>query len=128
MVTTVKRTIAPPELRPYLVDVEEDLVLAHEDVAAQRDLLSTVLEANLAVISVEQTEVSVRQNATIEQLTIMSHPGEDTTRHNLRPGNRPGSSRARGAARGRTVDRYYVTSRGPWHRCATTTSGGADVR
>jgi len=72
VVTTVKRTIAPPELRPYLVDVEDDLVLVSEDVAAQRDLLSTVLEANLAVISVEQTEVSVRQNATIEQLTILA--------------------------------------------------------
>ncbi len=72
VVATVKRTIAPPELRPYLLDVEEDLVLASEDVAAQRDLLSTVLEANLAVISVEQTKVSVRQNATIEQLTILA--------------------------------------------------------
>ena len=40
--------------------------------AAQRDLLSTVLEANLAVISVEQTKVGVRQNATIEQLTILA--------------------------------------------------------
>ncbi len=40
--------------------------------AAQRDLLSTVLEANLAVISVEQTKVSVRQNAAIEQLTILA--------------------------------------------------------
>ncbi len=72
VVTTFKRTIAPPELRPYLVDVEGDLLLAHEDVAAQRDLLSTVLEANLAVISVEQTKVSVRQNAAIEQLTILA--------------------------------------------------------
>ena len=72
VVTTVTRTIAPPELRPYLVDVEDDLVLASEDVAAQRDLLSTVLEANLAMISVEQTKVSVRQNATIEQLTILA--------------------------------------------------------
>jgi magnesium transporter len=41
-------------------------------VAAQRDLLSTVLVANLAVISVEQTKVSVRQNASIEQLTILA--------------------------------------------------------
>ncbi len=72
VVTTVKRTIAPPELRPYLVDVEDDLLLAYEDVAAQRDLLSTVLEANLAVISVEQTKVSVRQNGAIEQLTILA--------------------------------------------------------
>ncbi len=72
VVATVKHSIAPPELRPYLVDVEEDLVLAHEDVVAQRDLLSTILEANLAVISVEQTKVSVRQNATVEQLTILA--------------------------------------------------------
>ena len=72
VVTTVTRTIAPPELRPYLRDVEGNLVLAYEDVAAQRDLLSTVLEANLAVISVEQTKVSVRQNATVEQLTILA--------------------------------------------------------
>jgi len=31
-----------------------------------------VLEANMAVISVEQTKVSVRQNSTIEQLTILA--------------------------------------------------------
>jgi magnesium transporter len=35
-------------------------------------LLGTVLEANMAVISVEQTKVSVQQNATIEQLTILA--------------------------------------------------------
>ncbi len=47
-------------------------MLVNEEVAAQRDLLATVLEANMAVISVEQTKVSVRQNATIEQLTILA--------------------------------------------------------
>jgi len=31
-----------------------------------------VLEANMAVISVEQTKVGVRQNATMEQLTILA--------------------------------------------------------
>jgi len=31
-----------------------------------------VLEANMAVIGVEQTKVSVRQNATIEQLTVLA--------------------------------------------------------
>jgi magnesium transporter len=31
-----------------------------------------VLQANVAVLSVEQTKVSVRQNATIEQLTILA--------------------------------------------------------
>ena len=46
--------------------------LVNEEVAAQRDLLGTVLEANIAVISVEQTKVSVRQNTTIEQLTMLA--------------------------------------------------------
>jgi magnesium transporter len=43
-----------------------------EEVAAQRDLLGTVLQANMAVLSVEQTRVSVRQNSTIEQLTVLA--------------------------------------------------------
>ena len=40
--------------------------------AAQRDVLTTVLEANIAVISVEQTKVSVRQNTTMERLTVLA--------------------------------------------------------
>jgi magnesium transporter len=44
----------------------------NEEVSAQRDLLGTILEANMAVISVEQTNVSVQQNATVEQLTILA--------------------------------------------------------
>ena len=71
VVATVERT-ATPGLRPYLRDVQDHLLLVEEEVAAQRDLLGTVLEANMAVISVEQTQVSVRQNATIEQLTILA--------------------------------------------------------
>jgi len=71
VVATVERTAAP-ELQPYLRDVKDHLLLVNEEVAAQRDLLGTVLEANMAVISVEQTKVSVRQNATIEQLTILA--------------------------------------------------------
>jgi magnesium transporter len=63
---------AAPDLQPYLRDVQDHLILVNEEVAAQRDLLGTVLEANMAVISVEQTQVSVRQNATIEQLTILA--------------------------------------------------------
>ncbi len=44
----------------------------NEEVAAQRDLLTTILEANIAVISVEQNKISVRQSATMEQLTILA--------------------------------------------------------
>jgi magnesium transporter len=72
VVATVERTTAAPELRPYLRDVQDHLLLVDEEVAAQRDLLTTVLQANIAVISVEQTKVGVRQNTTIEQLTILA--------------------------------------------------------
>ncbi len=72
VVATVERTTVAPELRPYLRDVHDHLLQVDEEVAAQRDLLGTVLQANMAVISVEQTRVSVRQNSTIEQLTILA--------------------------------------------------------
>jgi magnesium transporter len=72
VVTTVERATDAPQLQPYLRDVHDHLLLVNEEVAAQRDLLGTVLEATMAVISVEQTKVSVRQNTTIEQLTILA--------------------------------------------------------
>ena len=71
-VTVSVERAAEKKLRPYLRDVRDHLLLVDEEVAAQRDLLGTVLEANMAVISVEQTKVSVRQNSTIEQLTILA--------------------------------------------------------
>jgi magnesium transporter len=72
VVANIERTVEVPELQPYLRDVHDHLLLVNEEVAAQRDLLGTVLEANMAVISVEQTKVSLRQNTTIEQLTILA--------------------------------------------------------
>ncbi len=72
VVATIERATEALALLPYLRDVQDHLLLVNEEVAAQRDLLGTVLEANMAVISVEQTKVSVRQNATIEQLTILA--------------------------------------------------------
>jgi len=72
VVTTIERATEAPQLQPYLRDVHDHLLLVNEEVAAQRDLLGTVLEANMAVISVEQTKVSVRQNSTMEQLTILA--------------------------------------------------------
>jgi magnesium transporter len=44
-------------LRQYFRDVDDHLKLVNEEVAAQRDVLATVLEANIAVISVEQNDV-----------------------------------------------------------------------
>jgi magnesium transporter len=61
-----------PELQPYFRDVHDHLRLVNEEVTAQRDLLTTCLEANIAVISVEQTKVSVAQNDATKQLTIVA--------------------------------------------------------
>jgi magnesium transporter len=71
VVGAIERTVTP-DLQPYLRDVRDHVLLVDEEVAAQRDLLGTVLEANMAVISAEQAKVGVQQNATIEQLTILA--------------------------------------------------------
>jgi magnesium transporter len=71
VVSTLERQ-ADSYLAPYLRDVHDHLVLVNEEVSAQRDLLGTILEANIAVISVEQTKVSVRQNTTMERLTVLA--------------------------------------------------------
>jgi magnesium transporter len=61
-----------PPLVPYLRDVHDHVRLVDEEVAAQRDLLTTVLEANMAVISTQQTETNVRQNESVRQLTLIA--------------------------------------------------------
>jgi magnesium transporter len=48
--------VAAP-LREYFRDVNDHLLLVNEEVAAQRDVLVTVLQANMAVLSVQQNEV-----------------------------------------------------------------------
>jgi magnesium transporter len=59
-------------LTPFFRDVNDHLKLVNEEVASQRDLLAVVLQANMAVISLEQNEISVRQNETMKQLTIIA--------------------------------------------------------
>jgi magnesium transporter len=71
-VTAIVERAANKKLRPYFRDVRDHLLLVDEEVTDQRDSLAAVLQANMAVISVEQTKVSVRQNSTIEQLTILA--------------------------------------------------------
>jgi magnesium transporter len=44
-------------LRTYFRDVEDHLKLVNEEIVAQRDLLSTILQANMAVVSNEQNDV-----------------------------------------------------------------------
>ncbi len=71
-VTGSVERMADKKLRHYLRDVRDHVLLVEEEVAAQRDLLGTILEANMAVLSVEQTKISLQQNSTIEQLTILA--------------------------------------------------------
>jgi magnesium transporter len=61
-----------PGLRHFFRDVEDHLKLVDEEVVAQRDLLAIILQANMAVVSVAQNEISVRQNETAKQLTIVA--------------------------------------------------------
>ena len=71
-VTGIVERAAHKKLRPYFRDVRDHLLRVDEEVTDQRDVLSTVLQANMAVISVEQTKLSLQQNSTIEQLTILA--------------------------------------------------------
>jgi len=72
VLNTLERGRWADELKPYFRDVHDHLTLVNEEVSAQRDLLATILEANIAVISVEQNKISVRQSSTMEQLTILA--------------------------------------------------------
>src|SRR5499427_6337911 len=53
-VTGSVERVSDKKLRHYLRDVQDHLLIADEEVAAQRHLLGTILEANMAVLSVEQ--------------------------------------------------------------------------
>jgi magnesium transporter len=61
-----------PGLRHFFRDVGDHLRLVDEEVVAQRDLLAIILQANMAVVSVAQNEIAVRQNETAKQLTIVA--------------------------------------------------------
>jgi magnesium transporter len=60
------------ELKQFFRDVNDHVKLVDEEVVALRDVLATVLQANMAVISNEQTEISVRQNETMKVLTLVA--------------------------------------------------------
>ena len=48
---------APKSLRQYFRDVSDHLELINEEITAQRDLLTTILQANMAVVSVKQSDI-----------------------------------------------------------------------
>lgn len=72
MLATIERSVDGTALMPYIRDVHDSLQLISEEIAAQRDVLATILQANIAVISVEQTRISVQQSTTMERLTILA--------------------------------------------------------
>jgi magnesium transporter len=61
-----------PGLRHFFRDVNDHLKLVDEEVVAQRDLLAIILQANMAVVSVAQNRISVRQQETVKQLTLVA--------------------------------------------------------
>ncbi len=60
------------ELSQFFRDVNDHIKLVNEEVIALRDVLATILQANMAVISNQQTEINVRQNETMKQLTLVA--------------------------------------------------------
>jgi len=59
-----------PGLRQYFRDVNDHLKLVNEEIAAQRDLLTTVLSANIAMLSVQQNEVVRKISAWAAIITV----------------------------------------------------------
>jgi magnesium transporter len=59
-------------IRNYFRDVNDHVQLVHEEVASHRELLTSILEANLAVLGRAQNEISVRQNESTKQLTVIA--------------------------------------------------------
>jgi magnesium transporter len=60
------------QLKPFFRDVNDHLKQVNEEVSGLRDILASVLQANIAVISLEQNDISVRQNETTKQLTVIA--------------------------------------------------------
>jgi magnesium transporter len=57
-------------LRQYFRDVDDHLKLVNEEIVAQRDLLSTILQANMAVVSGEQNDVVRKISAWAAIITV----------------------------------------------------------
>ena len=56
----------------FFRDAADHLRRIHEEVLAQREQLNSAFEANAALISVRQSQISARQNEIVKQLTIVA--------------------------------------------------------
>jgi len=61
--------VSPP-VAQYFRDVADHLNLVNEEVVAQRDLLTTILQANMAVIGVEQSDIVRRISGWAAIITV----------------------------------------------------------
>ncbi len=59
-------------IQNYFRDVNDHVKLVHDEITAQRELLTSILEANLAVLGVRQNEISVSQNEATRKLTLVA--------------------------------------------------------
>src|SRR3954467_764714 len=57
-------------LRQYFRDVDDHLKLVNEEIVAQRDLLTTILQANMAVVATQQNDVVRRISAWAAIITV----------------------------------------------------------
>ena len=74
-VESLQRGIYPQideSLIPFFRDINDHLKLVNEEVQGQRDALASILQANMAVISLAQTELGVRQNDAMRVLTVIA--------------------------------------------------------
>ena len=61
-----------PAIQNYFRDVNDHVKLVHDEIGSQRELLTSILEANLAVLGVRQNEISVSQNEVTKKLTLVA--------------------------------------------------------
>ena len=59
-------------LQNYFRDANDHIQRVHDEITAQRELLTSILEANLAVLGARQNQISVDQTETTKQLTIIA--------------------------------------------------------
>jgi magnesium transporter len=74
-VESLQRGVYPQideHLTPFFRDVNDHLKLVTEEVLGQRESLASVLQANMAIISLQQTALGVRQNDVMKQLTVIA--------------------------------------------------------
>jgi magnesium transporter len=59
-------------LRRYFRDISDHVRRAQDEVLSQREQLANVLDAHLSLLTHRQNQASIRQNRTIQQLTVVA--------------------------------------------------------